>query len=372
MTPETHKYTAAAGSFLFWTDWKWRSTGHTQFDHHAVCTTIIVPQWSDQRLRQHKSWSSQGSWWSNSSYVGSLCGYMWKGSRNKSQNEISCTKRSISPRSTKIPQTVWWSETSGVQIVGWQRGFLISSTLRKFKSRNYVTGRWVLAIKIDKQGNFLRAKARWVFRGFQDKQKEYQQTDSLLPEDPDFGWVAEWETAEDGIFFILTSKRLFFKDSLMMWSVTLCVNCHQKQVILLTLLQDWRNLQTAWMMFPDGGGISFAKHCVVVAWFPHELIDAVTCCTQHSRVSEPWTNGTTHSGMIQAHLKQTAWQTEVDAAHEEMLDPIAGIPATWKSVARIINLFADDLFGTGVWRSTSCSSFLPLVSSAVSDVWDLS
>ena len=59
--------------------------------------------------------------------------------------------------------------------------------MRKVKPRNYVTGRWVLTIKTDKQGNFLRAKARWVLRGFQDKQKEYQQTDSLLPQDPDFG-----------------------------------------------------------------------------------------------------------------------------------------------------------------------------------------
>ena len=30
-----------------------------------------------------------------------------------------------------------------------------------------------------------------------------------------------------------------------------------------------------------------------------------------------------------------------------MLDPIAGSPATGKSVAGIINLFVDDLFGTG-------------------------
>ena len=45
--------------------------------------------------------------------------------------------------------------------------------MRKVKPRNYVTGRWVHTIKTDKQGNFLRAKARWVLRGFQDKQKEY-------------------------------------------------------------------------------------------------------------------------------------------------------------------------------------------------------
>ena len=40
--------------------------------------------------------------------------------------------------------------------------------LRKFKPKNYETGRWVLTIKTDKQGNFLGAKARLVLRGFQD------------------------------------------------------------------------------------------------------------------------------------------------------------------------------------------------------------
>ena len=50
--------------------------------------------------------------------------------------------------------------------------------MRKVQLRNCVTERWMLTIKTDKQGNFLRAKARWVLRGFQDKQKEYLQTDS--------------------------------------------------------------------------------------------------------------------------------------------------------------------------------------------------
>ena len=50
--------------------------------------------------------------------------------------------------------------------------------LRKVKPKKYVTGRWVLTIKTDKQGTFLKAKARWVLIGFQDKQKDYQHTDS--------------------------------------------------------------------------------------------------------------------------------------------------------------------------------------------------
>ena len=51
--------------------------------------------------------------------------------------------------------------------------------MRKLKIRNFVTGRWVLTVKKDKDGKFLKCKARWVLKGFQDKQKDTQQTDSL-------------------------------------------------------------------------------------------------------------------------------------------------------------------------------------------------
>ena len=37
----------------------------------------------------------------------------------------------------------------------------------------------------------------------------------------------------------------------------------------------------------------------------------------------------------------------MDAVFEKMLNPIAGSPATRKSVAGTIKLFVDDLFGTG-------------------------
>ena len=49
--------------------------------------------------------------------------------------------------------------------------------MRKLKIRNYVAGRWVLTIKKDKGGNFLKCKARWALKGFQDRQKDTQQTD---------------------------------------------------------------------------------------------------------------------------------------------------------------------------------------------------
>ena len=43
---------------------------------------------------------------------------------------------------------------------------------------NFLTGRWVLTVKVDKNGYFSKFKARWVCRGFQDKHAWEQQTDS--------------------------------------------------------------------------------------------------------------------------------------------------------------------------------------------------
>ena len=40
--------------------------------------------------------------------------------------------------------------------------------------------------KWDKEGNFVKFKARWVLRGFQDKQKLEQQTDSPTAARPGF------------------------------------------------------------------------------------------------------------------------------------------------------------------------------------------
>ena len=47
--------------------------------------------------------------------------------------------------------------------------------MRKIKVRNYVASRWVLTTKTDKDGNFLKCKARWVRKDFQNKQKDTQQ-----------------------------------------------------------------------------------------------------------------------------------------------------------------------------------------------------
>ena len=104
------------------------------------------------------------------------------------------------------------------------------------------------------------------------------------------------------------------------------------------------------MMHLDAGGTSLTRHCVVMAWFPQELIDVATYCFRYSRVSElgnTWDNGPSHSRTIQKTPSLNHVQSEVEAAFERTLDPIARSPASGKSVAGITNLFEDDLFGTG-------------------------
>ena len=141
----------------------------------------------------------------------------------------------------------------------------------------------MLTVKTYKQGNFFKAKARWVLRGLKDKQKEYQQTDSLAS--------AKWQPARVETFFTLIWSQQSSMDSLILWIVMLCVNCHHKQVILLFFCCEIKNLLVAWMMLLDAGGAFWTKHCVVMVWLPRDLTDVVMCCAQPKRVSQIGTKG---------------------------------------------------------------------------------
>ena len=58
--------------------------------------------------------------------------------------------------------------------------------MRKMKVQNFVTGRWVLTVKRKPDGTFDKCKARWVLRGFQDKEGDWLQTDSPTTTRPGF------------------------------------------------------------------------------------------------------------------------------------------------------------------------------------------
>ena len=81
---------------------------------------------------------------------------------------------------------------------------------RKIHVRNWVTGRWVLTLKRDKDGNFLKTKARWVLRGFQDKQKNDQQTDSPAASRSGFRFAIQAAKNQGWSIFHMDLKTEFF------------------------------------------------------------------------------------------------------------------------------------------------------------------
>ena len=73
------------------------------------------------------------------------------------------------------------------------------------------TGRWVFTVKTHKQGNFLKAEARWVLRCFQDKQKEYQQTDSPASTRPGFRMSCQLAASKGWNIFHIDLKTAFLQ-----------------------------------------------------------------------------------------------------------------------------------------------------------------
>ena len=76
---------------------------------------------------------------------------------------------------------------------------------------NFLTGRWVLTVKVDKNGYFSKFKARWVCRGFQDKHAWEQQTDSPTTTRYGFRLVAQCAANNFWDLFHLDLKTAFLQ-----------------------------------------------------------------------------------------------------------------------------------------------------------------
>ena len=76
---------------------------------------------------------------------------------------------------------------------------------------NFLTGRWVLTVKVDKNGYFSKFKARWVCRGFQDKHAWEQQTDSPTATRYGFRLVAQRAANNFWDLFHLDLKTAFLQ-----------------------------------------------------------------------------------------------------------------------------------------------------------------
>ena len=67
---------------------------------------------------------------------------------------------------------------------------------------------WVHTIKTNKEGNFLKAKAKWVLKDFHDKQakKKYLQTDSPASTRPGFRMSCQMAAKQGWLLFHLDLK----------------------------------------------------------------------------------------------------------------------------------------------------------------------
>ena len=216
VTPEVHKVCTRSWVMLFRDNGKRRRTRCLQLDtfpwcsdHCALMNSPTIPAAHNLNYRSELTVKPKTCW-----------NVAWPlVEKPQEQEEIPCTKGSVSPRSTRIPQTVCWSETLRVEILDWQKGLWprwldedqpeeqsdrTTPTTSRPTSKATSSGRRPDGPKEDSRTN----------------KKHYRQI-LLLPQDLDFGWVHRWQPAKVGIFSTLISKQLFFKDRLMMWIVIL-------------------------------------------------------------------------------------------------------------------------------------------------------
>ena len=320
MTPETHKYAAAAGSFCFVTT----ENGEQQ----DICNLITMP-------------CVQGSLYLNevTNNFGIMKVEVPKGVDGQTRYMLercmaTCGRAAGTRAKMASAQEVrgyykQFAEAKHLEYKSWFDNKVFDVIdMRKAKPKNNVTGRWVLTIETDKQGNFLKEKARWVLRGFQDKQKEYQQTDSPASSRPGFRMSCQAAAINSWNNFHIDLETAFLQGQ--SHGVNRDVVCQltpeasHPPYIAARLKKPAHGMNDA----PDAGGTPVTKHCLVTR--------ADRCCyvlsCKQSRERTWNQNNSTH-----CH----------DAACEKMLDPIAGSPAAGKSVVGIIDLFVDDLFGTG-------------------------
>ena len=145
----------------------------------SLCLDEVIDDSSSAHVEFPKGVDSQ-----NQRHAGMLCGHLWKAAGARARGDPVHERKHQLGKYEDTTSSLLKRNTSSEILID-NEGFDLVD-LRKAKPKNFVTGRWVLTIKTDKQGNFFKAKARWVLRGFQDKQKDHLQTDSPASTRPGF------------------------------------------------------------------------------------------------------------------------------------------------------------------------------------------
>ena len=201
------------------------------------------------------------------------------------------------------------------------------------------------------QGNFLRAMARWGLRGFQDKQKDYLLTDSAACTRPGFRMSCQMAASKSWDLFHIDLKTAFLQGQ--SYDVNRDVLCQlppeagHPPYIAARLKKPAYGMNDAprrWWNTLDKALRGYG----MVATRADRCCYVLFSLQSRKQAWEHWIQGAIaqQNGTKDA-FTESRERSEREAAFEKTLDPIAGSPATGKSVAGIINPFVDDLFGTG-------------------------
>ena len=231
------------------------------------------------------------------------------------------------------------------------------------KPENYVTGRWVLTVKRDKAGNFVKCKARWVLRGFQDKQKLEQQTDSPTATRPGFRLACQqaasrlWHIGHIDLKTAFLQGEEYDDDRQVICQLPPDVGAPPGTMAKLVRpaygLNDaprrwWNKIDQSlreYGMIPTR-----ADRCTYVLYsnetkhvhFTKEQVsqpERITIKGEEIQPQDPQ--------MLREYVNLASWSEDSEKMLEYLLDPITGSPARNKKVEGVLCLHVDDLFYAG-------------------------
>ena len=240
-------------------------------------------------------------------------------------------------RQAKLDEYKSWQQNEVFELVD----------MRKHKPRNFVTGRWVLTIKRDKEGNFLKCKARWVLRGFLDKQRFQQQTDSPTATRPGIRLACQFAVNNNYDFGHVDLKTAFLQGEEYDWSRDVVCQLPPESGLpahigarLKKPAYGMNDAPRRWWNRIDGSVRQYgmiptrADRCVYVYY------DDSKSEARQSSKSTP----------LKRQEKPQEYSELIEEFMNNMLDPVSGSPSKGRKAIGLMVLHVDDLFITGSKR----------------------
>ena len=209
--------------------------------------------------------------------------------------------------------------------------------LSKHERRNLVSGRWVLTVKRDRDGNFLKCKARWVLRGFQDKQKDEQQKDSPAASRPGFRMACQAAANNRWDIIHIDLKTAFLQGE----------SYDSSRNIICELPKE---LGQPWYMVAKMKKPAYGLNDAPRRWFnvvDSHLRSAGCVPTRGDRCTYVlYSQKAKLPSKAQPNKHQDSGVFD-NSALEKLLDPFAGNNSGGRKPCGIVSLHVDDLFMVG-------------------------